>query len=425
MAGGDAPVPAAHVSARENRAGAKPGGDAPVPAAQACGHMTPCACHCAACRAAGHGTGMCLHLCARLLALTEGNQDVVDLILRRYRGCGLCNGRAVCLKEDPVRSVCYDPRGDVLAAGDGGGRIHTLCAQTGQSLSTVSTGNADWVMCLQWNHAGSKLASGSDDKTVKIWSARGEDDILECQATFRGHTRAVCGVAWNATDSILASCSLDTSVRLWNSDTGAELPALCGHGKAVSSLAFKPNDPEILVTGSWDRTLKCWNVSTGECLCTLMTKHTDWIMTVAWSWDGTKLASGSRDKTVKVWSRGADDKFECQSTLSGHTDSVRGVAFHPTKDHVLVSCSLDTKIILWNMDTGAQLAILEGHTGRVQAVAFKNDGTQVASASWDKTARIWDLQGGMQLAAKAHSSLMEEEDRGSDKKAHACAEPKR
>ena len=275
------------------------------------------------------------------------------------------------------------------------------------------------------NHAGSKLASGSDDKTVKIWSARGEDDILECQATFRGHTRAVCGVAWNATDSILASCSLDTSVRLWNSDTGAELPALCGHGKAVSSLAFKPNDPEILVTGSWDRTLKCWNVSTGECLCTLMTKHTDWIMTVAWSWDGTKLASGSRDKTVKVWSRGADDKFECQSTLSGHTDSVRGVAFHPTKDHVLVSCSLDTKIILWNMDTGAQLAILEGHTGRVQAVAFKNDGTQVASASWDKTARIWDLQGGMQLAAKAHSSLMEEEDRGSDKKAHACAEPKR
>ena len=36
------------------------------------------------------------------------------------------------------------------------------------------------------NHAGSKLASGSDDKTVKIWSARGEDDILECQATFRG-----------------------------------------------------------------------------------------------------------------------------------------------------------------------------------------------------------------------------------------------
>ena len=186
MAGGDAPVPAAHVSARENRAGAKPGGDAPVPAAQACGHMTPCACHCAACRAAGHGTGMCLHLCARLLALTEGNQDVVDLILRRYRGCGLCNGRAVCLKEDPVRSLCYDPRGDVLAAGDGGGRIHTLCAQTGQSLSTVSTGNADWVMCLQWNHAGSKLASGSDDKTVKIWSARGEDDILECQSTFRG-----------------------------------------------------------------------------------------------------------------------------------------------------------------------------------------------------------------------------------------------
>ena len=67
------------------------------------------------------------------------------------------------------------------------------------------------------------------------------------------------GVAFHPTKNLVASCSYDKSVKLWNTDTGAELWTVRGHNNVVSSLAFKPDDPNVLVTGSWDCTVKVWS----------------------------------------------------------------------------------------------------------------------------------------------------------------------
>ena len=94
-------------------------------------HMTPCACHCAACRAAGHGDGACVVLCAGLHALFDGKADVVDMVLRHYYGaCGWGTARL----DAEIRCVQYGPAGDVIAAGDDTGRIHFICAQTGEKI---------------------------------------------------------------------------------------------------------------------------------------------------------------------------------------------------------------------------------------------------------------------------------------------------
>ena len=79
-------------------------------------HMTPCACHCAACRAAGHGDGACVVLCVGLHALFHGKADVVDLVLRHYYGaCGWGTARF----DAAIRCVQYGPGlGDVLPARD-------------------------------------------------------------------------------------------------------------------------------------------------------------------------------------------------------------------------------------------------------------------------------------------------------------------
>jgi WD40 repeat protein len=86
----------------------------------------------------------------------------------------------------------------------------------------------------------------------------------------------------------------------------------------VSCLAFKPNDPNILVTGSYDSTFKIWDLSTSACQSTV-TGHSRLVTSVAWNNDGTKLVSGSFDETVKIWSVGSAGTFECQSTLTGHS----------------------------------------------------------------------------------------------------------
>ena len=131
-------------------------------------HMTPCACHCAACRAAGHGDGACVVLCAGLHALFDGKADVVDMVLRQYYGaCGWGTARF----DAVILCVQCGPAGDVIAAGSSDGRIHFICAQTGEKILCPLSGHSDWVRSIAWSPDGTKLASGSDDATVRIWEA--------------------------------------------------------------------------------------------------------------------------------------------------------------------------------------------------------------------------------------------------------------
>ena len=94
-------------------------------------HMTPCACHCAACRAAGHGN-TCVMVSLALVQLFPENADIVDLVLRHYyQGA---SGWDTARFDSGIKSVQYGPAGDVIAAGAEDGRIHLICTQTGAKI---------------------------------------------------------------------------------------------------------------------------------------------------------------------------------------------------------------------------------------------------------------------------------------------------
>ncbi|QJB43342.1 hypothetical protein HGD76_02975 [Dolichospermum flos-aquae CCAP 1403/13F] len=196
--------------------------------------------------------------------------------------------------SDSVWSVAYSPDGQTLASGSDDKTIKLWNVKTGNLLQTLS-GHSDMVISVAYSPDGQTLASGSYDNTIKIWDVK-TGNLLQ---TLSGHSRSVWSVAYSPDGQTLASGSWDNTIKIWDVKTGNLLQTLTGHSSPVSSVAYSP-DGQTLASGSDDKTIKLWNVKTGNLLQTL-TGHSNPVVSVAYSPDGQTLASGSSDKTIKIW----------------------------------------------------------------------------------------------------------------------------
>ncbi|RLG04612.1 MAG: hypothetical protein DRN68_09640, partial [Thaumarchaeota archaeon] len=147
---------------------------------------------------------------------------------------------------------------------------------------------------LSFSPDGSLLACGWEWEVILLDPITGKQlHILS------GHSREVNSVAFSPDERLLASGSSDKTIKLWNVETGKCIRTLTGHADSVYSVAFSP-DGRYLASGSWDKTIKLWDVGTGECIRTLE-GHKGYVFSVTFSPDGRYLASGSYDGTVLIW----------------------------------------------------------------------------------------------------------------------------
>ncbi|KAL3588150.1 hypothetical protein FPOAC2_14049 [Fusarium poae] len=221
-----------------------------------------------------------------------------------------------------------------------------------------------------------------------VLKPRMEADWNACLQTLEGHGDSVTSVVFSADGRRLASGSDDKTVKIWDAAMGACERTLEGHGWLVGSVVFSA-DGRRLASGLVDNTVKIWDAATGACEQTLK-GHGNSVTSVVFSADGRRLASGSGDSTVKIWDAATG---ACERTLEGHGWSATSVAFSADGQR-LASGSGDSIVKIWDAATGACEQTLEGHGNWVTSVVFSADGQRLASGSYDKTVKIWDAATG-------------------------------
>ena len=252
----------------------------------------------------------------------------------------------------------------------------------------ILEGHNDRVTSLAYSPDGTILASGSYDRTIRLWDMAAKEEI----APMEGHRRLVTSVAFSPDGTTLASGS--ASIRLWDVAAREEIATLEGHSDWVSSVAFSP-DGTTLASGS--ASIRLWDVAAREEIATLE-GHSDWVFSVVFSPDGTTLAFGSRDGTVRLWDVAAREEI---ATLQGHSDWVYSVVFSPDGS-TLASGSRDRTIKLWDVVAREEIATLEGRSYEVNSVVFSPDGTTLAFGSAERLVGLWDVLRRKRIDTVAH-----------------------
>jgi WD40 repeat protein len=169
------------------------------------------------------------------------------------------------------------------------------------------------------------------------------------------------------------------------------------HTNKLMGVAWSPDGTKV-ATASYDTTAKIWDANNGTVLRTLR-GHIRLVAGVAWSPDGTKVLTASYDSTAKVWDINTGAVLK---TFRGHTREILSVAWSPDGTKI-VTGSADNTARIWDANNGTLLRTLTEHEYYVWSVAWSPDGTKIATGSGDNIARIWDPTNGSRLQAFANN----------------------
>jgi WD40 repeat protein/serine/threonine protein kinase len=326
--------------------------------------------------------------CVSTVAFSPDGTRVAAAVAGRLTACDVATGQAAltCPCPPGAHVVTYSPDGRDLAAAFHDGAVLVWDAATGRE-QRVLRGHLSAVRGLAYAPDGQRLASAAWDGAVKVWDRATGREVY----TVTGQRLPLVGLVWSPDGERLAAASGDGSVLLWSAVSGREVLRLRGHTGGVAGVAFSPGG-RCLASASADRTVKLWDATTAQAYRTLHVPL-GYLRALAFGADGTRLAgasgvvpSGRQPGFVRVWATRTGQEA---LTLPGRVGGYHAVAFSP--DGARLATDWDAAVRLWDAHTGRVQATLAGHAGLVTAVAFSPDGRCLASASADRTVRLWDM----------------------------------
>ncbi|AFZ01729.1 AAA-like domain-containing protein [Calothrix sp. PCC 6303] len=293
--------------------------------------------------------------------------------------------------QKPVRTVSFSPDGRLIASGSDD-RTIKLWQRDGRLIKTINHGSS--VNTITFSPDGQIIASGDEGGNIKLWRLNGTL-VKIIKHTNNG---SVSSISFSPDGKIIASGSNDNTIKLWNLN-GTLIKTLIGHKASVRTVNFSPNG-KIIASGSDDTTIKLWNLD-GTLIKTINGDKSR-VYTVSFSPNGNYIASGSGNN-VKLWELNGT----LIQTMTGHSETVNSIAFSPN-DKIIASASGDKTIKLWKLNgDGDLITTLNGHTDSILSLSFSRDGKAIASGSEDKTIKLWQLEPKPIIRVNGHNSWIE------------------
>ncbi len=287
-----------------------------------------------------------------------------------------------------VYAVAFSPDGQYLIAG-GGDSIATLWnIRTGERIRSYATGDR-FVADVKFSPDGAQVLTKPYRDAAILWRVRTGEKL---------HTFATdgdgCCAAFSPDGRVVAIAGYKTAT-LWNARSGEKLRTLSGHPDELRSLAFSPEDAQIL-TGSRDNTAVLWDAQTGKSVRTFSGPKGFFSAsaeTVAFCPNSHNILIGDPGNHGVIWDSHSGEKV---LTFIGQDGCFRSAVFNRGGDRLLTVTS-DFQAVLWNPQTGEIIRRFKGHDGPIQSAVFSADGQQIATGSEDATVIIWDARTGKNI----------------------------
>ncbi|KAG2057865.1 WD40 repeat-like protein [Suillus hirtellus] len=244
-------------------------------------------------------------------------------------------------------------------------------------------GHTDWVNGVVHLHAKRQVITCSGDRSLRLWDLENSTQIGEDWRDEEDKAK-VRSMALSPNGKTIASGCYDKKVRLWNIETRKVIAKWLGHTDLVYALCWSGDGKRVL-SGSWDGTARVWDVESGETVLMIKTGH-QWVNAVIYSPHATRIATGGLDEdAVKIWDAKTGD---LHNTLK-HDYQVLSLAW--TLDGKRLISGSHGSIRIFDTATWQVAAVLDGHQYWVYSISLSINDRFFASASDDKTARLWNL----------------------------------
>jgi WD40 repeat protein/serine/threonine protein kinase len=251
--------------------------------------------------------------------------------------------RTIELDDGPATSLAIS--GGRALTGHANGKVVLWDLDRAEKVVTVQRNDAN-IWAVTFTGDPNRFATASHDWKVTLWDARQAAAPLQ---VLDGHENSVQALAYAPQQLLLASGSADKTVRVWNLDTLSLKRSFSGPRDFVTSVAFSQSG-KLLAGGALDGRIQIWSVPTSRRIRAL-TGHRGRVADLAFSPSGDQLASAGEDGTVRLWDL---QRGRIVRALTGHVGGATAVAFAPDGQH-LASAGVDGRIRLWAVPLG-QLA---------------------------------------------------------------------
>ncbi|KAK8899617.1 hypothetical protein M9Y10_001933 [Tritrichomonas musculus] len=279
-----------------------------------------------------------------------------------------------------VKSIAFVPGSNILLSGSDDKTVCVWSAATKKCIGRLSGHNG-----RIWSIASSEkcAVTSSSDSTVKLWSFNDQREL----ATFKGHKGDVYCVDIEDGDSHLLSGGYDQSIVVWDTPTQIAATILKGHSGAVTAVQFD-NSGKLVVSGGTDLTVQLWDVRSYLATIQLSPVLSE-VTSLSSDKQFTHILAATKDNTNRIWDLRRTDSV---MLLKGHSNASKHFvrARYGPDDKTVISGSDDGRIYCWDAITGKVIDKLKAHPMGVFDVVWSSHAHMFASCGNDNKVLLWE-----------------------------------